>query len=84
MSRALQPPAVVRCTPRPVATRHLNSYADNAAPESIELQLQARRAELRCLEKHIAWLDELLTVRNSQIAAGVWPAAPAVVEADHA
>lgn len=73
MSRALTPPAVARCTPRPPASRYLHLFADNASPEAIQEHIKARTAELGNLQKHIAWLEELAAMREQQIAAGVWP-----------
>lgn len=65
---------VTRRSPAPPSPRHIRTFADNASADAIRAHLQARRAEVRSLETHIAWLDELLTTREVQIAAGTWPA----------
>jgi hypothetical protein len=62
-----------RHSPAPVGPSHLASFAENASIEPIEIQLAARRADRRALDRHIADLEALLAHRQAQIAAGTWP-----------
>lgn len=71
--RILIPPGVARCTPRPITGRRLAAFADTASIEEIEEQLAARRAELRPLERHIEWLEDLLARRQEHVARGGRP-----------
>jgi hypothetical protein len=66
-------PGVTRRSPAPPSPRNILTFAAHASAEAIHAHLQARRAEMRSLESHIAWLEDLLIERQQQIAAGTWP-----------
>ena len=70
MSRNVIPPGAVRCRPYAIASRHLNAFSDTASLEEIQEQISARRAEVRPLERHIEWLEDLLTRRTEHVANG--------------
>lgn len=67
------PPGVAKALPRPIATRNLNWFSDHASVEDIQEQINARRAEVRPLERHIEWLEDLLARREQHIANGGRP-----------
>ncbi|MEC3995229.1 hypothetical protein VSR01_17470 [Actinacidiphila sp. DG2A-62] len=67
------PRAATQNSPAPVQRRYLDSFAKNASTDAIQAHIVARRADRRGLERHIDFLEALLTHRSQQIAAGTWP-----------
>lgn len=49
------------------------NFAQHAAPEAIEHQLQLAKAARRAAQRDIEWLAELAGRRAAEIAAGTWP-----------
>jgi hypothetical protein len=70
MTRGTLHPGVVRCPPYAIASRRLNAFSDTASLEQIQEQINARRAEVRPLERHIEWLEDLLARRTEHVANG--------------
>ncbi|MFE9845815.1 hypothetical protein [Streptomyces goshikiensis] len=48
-------------------------FAENASPEAIEVYLKSARATRDRWAHHVDRLDQLLTTRRAQVAAGTWP-----------
>lgn len=48
-------------------------YATYASIENIRVTLDKARAEQRRAARVVAWLEQVLARRESEIAAGTWP-----------
>lgn len=55
--------------------KHRKSYAENASPQSIRAALTAEQQEWSRVNERIAWLEDLLALREEQVATGTWPTA---------
>ena len=57
--------------PRP--RRFLAGFATHAAAVAIRARLDDARGRLAVAESEVRWLEELLVVREAEVAAGAWP-----------
>ena len=55
--------------------RYRELFAAHASPEAIDVHLRTARADLRRLERHIEWMEELHARRTAERKAGTWPTA---------
>lgn len=51
------------------------SFAEHASPEGIRAALEAEQQEWSRVNERIAWLEDLLALREQQVATGTWPTA---------
>lgn len=56
-----------------VGPKDRDGFALHAAPQAIQHALSRAYANHRQLDRAIAWLEELNSVREAQQAAGTWP-----------